>query len=158
MPASILCRCTPGAVACPYVKLLNTQWFACANSGCLSAIQAWRLRGLQARGYFVSGCDDTWAYLWDLAGAANATDVCVCRHDRETASPVGYERHLSQFRKSLPLLFRGKMSGARSRGGRSGVEACRCVTTPGLIARARLLRSPQCHRRRAPGTSRALVL
>src|SRR5215813_2833587 len=87
---------------------------ACANSGGVSATQARKLRGLLAWGYFVSGCDDTRAYLWNLVGTANSRDVCVCRHGRETASPVGYERHLSQFRKSVPSLCEGGMSGVSS--------------------------------------------
>ena len=66
-------------MAFSYVKLLNIQGFVCTDSGCVSATQPWKLREFLAEGYFVSGCDDTWAYLWNPIGTANSTDVCVCR-------------------------------------------------------------------------------
>jgi len=74
----------------PHVKLLNIQGVTCADGGCVSAPQARKLGGLLAWGSFVSGCNDTRAYPWNLAGTANSTDVCMCRHGRETAPPVGY--------------------------------------------------------------------
>jgi len=80
----------PGAMTWSHVKLPNIQWFACADSDCVSAMQARKLRGLLAWGYFVSGCNDTWVRLWNLTGTANSTDICMCRQGRETASPVGY--------------------------------------------------------------------
>jgi len=49
----------PPAMAFSPVNLLDIQGFGCANGGCVSAAQAWKLRGLLAWGYFVSGCDDT---------------------------------------------------------------------------------------------------
>ena len=148
----------PCCYGIPHMKLLNIQWVACTDGSGVSATQARKLRGLLVWGYFVSGCNDTWAYLWNLAGTANSTDVCVCRHGRETASPVGYERHLSQFRKSMPPLFGSSMSGASSVGGGAAWKPCRCVTTPEGSVGAMLLLSHRCHRRRALETSRALVL
>ena len=49
----------------------------------------------------------------------------MCRHGRESLSaPVGYERHLSQFRKSMPAsLAEAACASASSVEGRSGVEA-----------------------------------
>jgi hypothetical protein len=157
VPASTRGRCAPAAMAFSHVQLPNILWFACTDSGCVGATQARELRGLLAWGYFVSGCDDTRAYLWSLAGTANPTAVCVCRHGKETASPVGYERHLSQFRKAILSLFRGGMAGASGGGRGVGSRPCRCVTTPGS-RRAMLSLSHRGHRLRAPGTSRVLVL
>src|SRR5438128_8954890 len=50
----------------PHVKLLNIQGVTCADGGCVSAPQARKLGGLLAWGSFVSGCNDTRAYLWNL--------------------------------------------------------------------------------------------
>src|SRR5438093_13193533 len=64
----------------------------------------------------------------------NPTDMCACRHGREIASPVGYERHLSQFRKSIrPSSEAEFLVPAVSIGG-AAQKPCRCGTTPGLIA------------------------
>jgi len=98
------------------MNLLNRKEFGCVDRGCISTTQTWKLREFLVRGYFVSGYDDTLISLGNLVGTANSTDVCVCRHDRETASPVGYERHLSQFRKSLLPLCRDSMAGGSSGG------------------------------------------
>jgi hypothetical protein len=116
MPASTLCRGTPGAMAFSYVKLLHIQGLVCNDSGCVSATQTRKLREFLTQGYFVSGCDDTWTHLWNLVDTTNSTDVNVCKHGRETASPVGDKRHLSQFRKALLPLFRDSIAGG-SRGG-----------------------------------------
>src|SRR5262245_15955613 len=107
-------------MAFSHMKLLNIQWLAYADSNCVSATQARKLRGLLAWGYFVSGCDDTLTYLWNLVDTTNSTDVNVYTHARETASPVGDKRHHSQFKKSLPLLFRDSIAGG-SRGGGEAV-------------------------------------
>ena len=156
MPASHSVE-QPLCYGIPYVKLLNIQILACTDNGCGRIALARKPGGLLVEGSFMSGCDDTapgtgtsrlWQTLRTYAYARLAVGLSPLSGMSDTCLNLG--------NLCRPLPEAGGLTPVVEEGGPTGA-ACRCRTTPGLVARVMFVSSRWDHRRRAPGTSHVLV-